>query len=62
MDSTTSDPRIPQRDDTLEAQYSGLARLECAHCFGCGYVLITLEGDGGEIDELVPCRRCNGRD
>ncbi len=33
------------------------ARDGCPRCFG-GYVTITVEEDGVEHDELVPCRRC----
>jgi hypothetical protein len=33
------------------------AKRSC-HCFG-GYVTITVEEDGQERDEAVPCRRCN---
>jgi hypothetical protein len=32
-------------------------RRECPACFG-GHVTITLEEDGQEHDEAVPCRRC----
>ncbi len=47
-------------DDTVEAHYASLARLEdCPYCFG-GYVTITVEEDGQEHDEAVPCRRCSG--
>ena len=44
-------------DDTVEAHYSGLERLECTSCFG-GYGTIAVEEDGQEHDEAVPCRRC----
>jgi len=46
-------------DDTVETHYSGLelAKPECASCFG-GYLTITVEEDGQEHDEAVPCRRC----
>jgi hypothetical protein len=30
---------------------------DCPSCFG-GYVTITVEEDGQERDEAVPCRRC----
>jgi hypothetical protein len=33
-------------------------RRSCSLCFG-GYVTITVEEDGQERDEAVPCRRCN---
>ena len=32
----------------------------CPACFG-GYATITVEEDGEEHDEAVPCRRCPGR-
>jgi hypothetical protein len=32
-------------------------RRECSLCLG-GYVTITVEEDGGEHNEAVPCRRC----
>jgi hypothetical protein len=48
------------RDDTLEAHYSSLERLECPRCFG-GYVTMTVEDeDGQERHEAVPCVRCKG--
>ena len=55
-------PSTEDHDDTLEAHYASLERLdECASCFG-GYVTITVEEDGQEHDEAVPCRRCAGED
>ncbi|HKH77338.1 MAG TPA: SWIM zinc finger family protein [Rubrobacteraceae bacterium] len=36
-------------------------RSSCPACFG-GYVTITVEEDGQEHDEAVPCRRCNGEE
>ena len=60
MDTT----RIHDHDDTLDAHYSGLERLEAPH--GCydGQVFIghMIEEDGGEVEvvEAVPCRRCAG--
>jgi hypothetical protein len=44
--------------DTVEAHYASLERLECPWCLG-GYLTITVEKDGQEHDEAVPCRRCN---
>ena len=32
--------------------------LDCRICFG-GYLTITVEEDGQERDEAVPCHRCN---
>ena len=58
MDTT----RIHDRDDTLDAHYAGLERLEAPH--GCyrGLVFIghLIEQDGEEVEvvEAVPCRRC----
>jgi hypothetical protein len=37
--------------------HAGMHR-ECPACFG-GYVTITVEEDGQEHDEAVPCRRCS---
>jgi hypothetical protein len=34
-------------------------RPSCPSCFS-GYVPITVEEDGQEFDEAVPCRRCRG--
>ena len=59
MDTT----RIHDHDDTLDAHYSGLERLEAPHgCMG-GYVFIghMIEDESGEeveVVEAVPCRRC----
>jgi hypothetical protein len=39
--------------------YAGGRALGCPVCFG-GYVTITVEEDGVERDEAVPCRRCSG--
>jgi len=56
--SPAGDPFTSQdHDDTLEAHYASLERLGCASCFG-GYVTITVEEDGQEHDEAVPCRGC----
>ena len=58
MDTT----RVHHHDDTLDAHYSGLERLEAPH--GCyeGLVFIghLIEEDGEEVEviEAVPCRRC----
>ncbi len=59
MDTT----RIHPHDDTVEAHYSGLERLEAPH--GCmdGLVFIghLVEDESGEeVEEIeaVPCRRC----
>ena len=62
MDTT----RVHDHDDTLDAHYSGLERLEAPHgCMG-GYVFIghLVEDECGEeveVFEAVPCRRCSGR-
>jgi hypothetical protein len=59
MDTT----RIPQphhddhdQDDTVEAHYASLERP--CYCYGSGVVVLTIEEDGREREELVPCRRC----
>ena len=59
--------RVAQRDpdDTLDAHYSGLERLNRPH--GCyeGFVYIghivedELDGEPQEVIERAPCRRCN---
>ena len=50
-------------DDTLDAHYSGLERLEAPHgCYGglvfIGYLVEDESGEEVEIVEAVPCRRC----
>jgi transcription elongation factor Elf1 len=53
-------PNHPDHDDTLEAHYAALERLEnCPHCYGSGVVVLTIEKDGQEYDAVVPCRRCS---
>ncbi len=49
----TTDPTTRAGDPFAHAA----KRRECASCFG-GYVTITVEEDGQERDEAVPCRRC----
>ena len=34
--------------------------LDCRICFG-GFVTVTVEEDGVERDEAVPCRRCQAQ-
>jgi hypothetical protein len=55
------DARHPD-DDTVEAHYSGLERLECALCYRglvyIGRLELTEEGEEIEVIEAVPCRRC----
>jgi hypothetical protein len=59
---------LTRDDDTIEAHYSGLERLEAPHgtphgCYG-GYVYIghmavdPETGEEVEVFESVPCRRC----
>jgi hypothetical protein len=57
--SDSSAPAHPStdHDDTIEAHYASLERGIPCYCFG-GYVTITVEEDGQEYDEAVPCRRC----
>jgi hypothetical protein len=60
VDSTDSSPSghpTTDHDDTIEAHYASLERGIPCYCFG-GYVTITVEEDGQEHDEVVPCRRC----
>ena len=60
MDTTRVHPY--DHDDTLNAHYSSLERLDAPHgCYG-GLVFIgnMVEEDGEEVEtfEAVPCRRC----
>jgi hypothetical protein len=55
----------PREEDTIEAQYAGLERLEERRPHGCyeGWVYMGFEDEGEqgervELVELVPCRRC----
>ncbi len=70
--STAPDPHpLTRDDDTVEAHYSGLERLEALavlkapHACMNGYVYIghlavdPETGEEAEIVEAVPCRRCN---
>ena len=69
MDTTRVHPH--DHDDTIDAHYSGLERLEAPHGtphgtpHGCyrGFVfvgyLVEEDGEEAEIVEAVPCRRCN---
>jgi hypothetical protein len=45
-------------DETIEVHYDSLERLVCAWCFR-GWLSITVEEDGQEHEEPVPCRSCN---
>jgi len=51
-------------DDTVEAHYSGLERLEAPHACYDGVVFVghLAEEDGEEVEvfEALPCRRCAG--
>ena len=49
--------RPNDQDDTVETHYAALERAEYSCCFR-GYVTITLEEDGIEHDEAVPCKHC----
>jgi hypothetical protein len=66
MDTT----RIHDHDDTLDAHYSGLERLDSAAtpcgCLGgmvfIGHMIEDPEtAEEVEVFEAVPCRRCSGR-
>jgi hypothetical protein len=50
---TTTNPATRAGDPFVAAA----RRHVCSLCFG-GYVTITVEEDGQEHDEAVPCRRC----
>ena len=66
MDTTRVHPH--DHDDTLDAHYSGLERLEALELLkaphGCyrGFVfvgyLVEEDGEEAEIVEAVPCKRC----
>jgi hypothetical protein len=53
-----------EHDDTVEAHYSGLERLEAPHACIDGFVyvghLVEDPGTGEEVEvfEAVPCHRC----
>ena len=51
-----------EADDTLDAHYSSLERLDAPHCCYEGLVFIghLVEEDGEEVEvlEAIPCRRC----
>jgi hypothetical protein len=54
-------------DETVEAHYAALERLETPH--GCidGFLYLGFEGEDEngehtEVLERVPCRRCHGED
>jgi hypothetical protein len=55
-------PAQASPDDTVEAHYSGLERLECALCYRglvyIGHHELTEEGEEIEVVEAVPCKRC----
>ena len=44
-------------DETVETHYAALERADCPFCFR-GYVTITVEEDGEEYNEAVPCKPC----
>jgi hypothetical protein len=62
--SAPAHPSTEDHDDTLEAHYSGLERLESPHACIDGVVyighLVEDPGTGEEVEviEAVPCRRC----
>jgi hypothetical protein len=57
-------PSTEDHDETVEAHYSGLERLETPHACIDGVVyighLVEDPGTGEEVEvvEAVPCRRC----
>ena len=56
-------PHNPEgHDDTLDAHYSSLERLDAPHgCYeGLVFVGHLIEEDGEEVEvvETIPCRRC----
>jgi hypothetical protein len=58
-DSSPSEhPSTEDHDDTVEAHYSALERGIPCYCNGSGVVVLTIEEDGQETDDVVPCKRC----
>ena len=59
---TTRVPQPNRDDDTVEAHYAALERLECALCYRglvyIGHHELTEEGEEIEVVEAVPCKRC----
>ncbi len=45
-------------DDAIEAHYASLERDASCYCYGSGVVVLSIEEDGQEHDEAVPCKRC----
>ncbi len=66
MDTTRVHP-LTRDDDTIDAHYAALERLEAPHgtphgCYdGLVFIGYLVEEDGEEVEvvEAVPCRRCN---
>jgi hypothetical protein len=58
-ESSPSGHRQASPDDTIEAHYASLERGIPCNCYGSGVVVLTIEEDGQEHEELVPCRRCS---
>jgi hypothetical protein len=63
VDTTRVHPPAPASpDDTVEAHYSGLERLECALCYRglvyIGRLELTEEGEEVEVVAAYPCRHC----
>jgi hypothetical protein len=62
--NASAQPSAEDHDDTVEAHYSGLERLESPHACTDGVVylghLVEDPGTGEEVEvlEAVPCRRC----
>ena len=61
-EESSATPAHPSTDETVEAHYAGLERLECALCYDglvyIGRLEITEEGEEVGVVEAVPCRRC----
>lgn len=53
----TDHPEVLAGDPFAYAASASSARHECPACFA-GWTTITIEEDGQERDEPVPCRRC----
>jgi hypothetical protein len=56
-------PSTEDHDDTLEAHYSGLARLRLCACMNgtvfIGHLVLGEDGEEVEVFEALPCCRCS---
>jgi hypothetical protein len=61
--SAHAHPPTEDRDDTVEAHYSGLDRLRTCACMNgtvfIGHLVVGEDGEEIEVFEAVPCCRCS---